>query len=199
MANNNNIYKMSNAGGFKSLTRYWDMLAGNTTWSPWEPQGAYDALATVTVPSGGITTIEFVGIPSDYKHLQLRGIMRMSSNLDGPTMRFNGDTTTSNYREHYLQGNGTSASSGTIANDYYNPTTSPSAANTFAAFVSDVLDYNSSTKYKTLRTLEGFDANGSGYLTFTSGLWMSTSAITSIKMTGTTMQQYSQVSLYGVK
>lgn len=165
------------------------------------PQGAYDALATVTVPSGGTTSIEFIGIPTGYKHLQLRGIMRMSSNNDGPTMRFNGDTTTSNYRMHYLQGSGSGTpTSGTIANDFYVPITMPNTASVFGGFVIDILDYGSVVKNKTIRTLEGYDANGSGYVTFTSGLWMnSSSAITSIKMTGTTMQQYSTVSLFGVK
>ena len=161
---------------------------------------SYESIATVTVGSGGTTAIEFTGISNTYKQLQLRGIMRMSSNGDGPTMRFNSDTTGSNYRMHYLQGNGTAASAGTIANDFYSPITMPNGASIFGGFVIDILDANSTSKNKTVRTLEGFDANGSGYVTFTSGLWMNSStAISSIKMTGTTIQQYSQVALYGIK
>jgi hypothetical protein len=161
---------------------------------------SYESIATITVGSGGTTSIEFTSISSSYKHLQLRGIMRMSSNGDGPAMRFNNDTTGSNYRMHYLQGNGTAASAGTIANDFYDPITMPNGTSIFGGFVIDILDYSSTNKNKTVRTLEGFDANGSGYVTFTSGLWMNSgSAITSIKMTGTTIQQYSQVALYGIK
>jgi hypothetical protein len=102
---------------------------------------------------------------------------------------------------HYLQGSGSGTpTSGTIANDFYAPITMPNTASVFGGFVIDILDYGSVVKNKTIRTLEGYDANGSGYVTFTSGLWMnSSSAITSIKMTGTTMQQYSTVSLFGVK
>lgn len=160
---------------------------------------SYESISTTTVGSGGATDITFSSIPSTYKHLQIRGIMRMSSNADGPTMRFNNDTTTSNYRMHYLQGNGSAASAGTIANNFYDPITMPNGANIFGGFVIDILDYTDTNKYTTIRTLEGFDANGSGYVTFTSGLWMSTSAITSIKMAGTTIQQYSQAALYGIK
>ena len=72
MPSNNYIYKMSNAGGMSTVTRYTDMLAGNAVWNPWEPQGAYDALSTVTVPAGGVATITFAGIPNTYKHRQLR-------------------------------------------------------------------------------------------------------------------------------
>ena len=35
--------------------------------------GNYDALATVTVPSGGLSSITFAGIPTTgYSHLQIR-------------------------------------------------------------------------------------------------------------------------------
>ena len=160
---------------------------------------SFESIATTTVGAGGSSTITFSSIPSTYKHLQIRGIMRMSSNADGPTMRFNSDTTASNYRMHYLQGNGASASAGTIASNFYSPITMPNATSTFGGFVIDILDYLDANKYTTVRTLEGFDANGSGYLTFTSGLWMSTSAVTSIVMSGTTIQQYSSIALYGIK
>ena len=160
---------------------------------------SYESIATTTVGAGGTTTVTFSSIPSTYTQLQIRGIMRMTNNADGPTMRFNGDTTTSNYRLHYLQGNGTAASAGTIANNFYDPITMPNGANIFGGFVIDILDYTNTNKYKTIRTIEGFDANGSGYVTFTSGLWQSTSAISSIVMTGTTIQQYSSIALYGIK
>ena len=74
------------------------------------PQGAYDALATVTVPSGGVASIEFAGIPTGYKHLQLRLLTRTNraDTNDFMTIRFNGDSG-SNYAYHSLYGNGASA------------------------------------------------------------------------------------------
>jgi hypothetical protein len=64
----------------------------------------------------------------------------------------------------------------------------------------DILDYANTNKFKTTRTLEGYDANGSGNVSLTSGLWQSTSAINSITITAVgTFNQYSQFALYGVK
>ena len=37
------------------------------------PYGAYDSLATVTVPSGGVASVTFAGIPSGYQHLHIGG------------------------------------------------------------------------------------------------------------------------------
>jgi hypothetical protein len=57
------------------------------------------------------------------------------------------------------------------------------------------------TKNKTIRWLGGYDANGSGELSFSSNLWASTDAINSIKIKTSTdnFAEFSQFSLYGVK
>lgn len=199
MANNNQIYKMSNAGGFKSLTRYYDMLAGNTTWNPWSPTGAYDSIATVTVGSGGASSITFNSIPSTYKHLQIRGIAQESGSQI--SLRFNGDTG-ANYSFHNLSGFGTvAAGAGTsqsqIFLNFY-VAVSPSAP---FAFIIDVLDYADTNKYKTLRSLNGTDLNGDGVVELVSGSWRNTAAINSITIydSGANLGQYSTFALYGVK
>jgi hypothetical protein len=181
---------MSNAGGMSTVTRYTDMLAGNTTWNPWEPDGAFDALSAITVPAGGVASITFAGIPNTYKHLQVR-----MSNTVGATIRFNGDTTGSNYRYHVLLGNGSSAASGTDPNNAYSPADG-TTGNTVE--ILDILDYANTSKNKTLRSLGGFDANGSGVVWLTSNLWMSTAAINSLVITAT-IPQNAKFSLYGVK
>jgi hypothetical protein len=199
VANNNQIYKMSNAGGFKSLTRYYDMLAGNTTWNPWEPQGAFDALATVTVGSTAVSSVTFAGIPTGYKHLQIRGMV-LTSGATNPTWQVNGDTTGGNYAGHHLWGTGATAASnaqsGTVYWNY-NPSSSyPSA------FVMDWLDYASTTKNKTMRCLAGSDTNGGTVeVAMWSGLYMSLNPITSITLNGSgaNFTQYSSFALYGVK
>ena len=202
MANNNQIYKMSNAGGFKSLTRYYDMLAGNTVWSPYEPQGAYDALATVTVPVGGAATVTFDGIPNSYKHLQIRWLARgnrAGQASDGVNISFNGSAMTNG---HYLFADGASVSAGVQNNLTTQIPGSTATASVFGAAVIDILDYANTSKNKTVRTLGGFDANGSGQLAFTSTFQASTSAITSITLddlNGTGFVQYSNFALYGVK
>ena len=66
------IYKASNAGGMSSLAQYVDMLAGN----PAVVLSSYDSIATVTVGSGGSSSIVFSSIPQTYKHLQIRGFVQ---------------------------------------------------------------------------------------------------------------------------
>jgi hypothetical protein len=196
---------MSNAGGFKSLNRYYDMLAGNTVWNPWEPDGAYDALATVTVPSGGLASITFAAIPNTYKHLQLRVLARngnTGTEYNG-TIQFNSDTA-SNYSYHYLVGNGSTASAGagatqTSALSFQAPG-GGAAASIFGVAVIDILDYANISKFKTIRSLNGFDRNGAGSVFMWSGNWRNTSAVNSIVIgLDNGFVQHSQLSLYGVK
>ena len=174
---------------------------------------SYESIAKVTVGSGGTTTISFSSIPSTYTHLQLRGIAtsaRATYALDGMLVRFNSDTG-SNYSFHYLRGNGSAAqaAAGTSTTSMTIDSTIPStaASNVFGGFVVDVLDYANTNKYKTLRSLGGFDVNGTvsgvgGYVVLASGNWRSTSAISSISITtdyGSDFQNYSHFALYGIK
>ena len=206
MASENHIYKMSNAGGFKAITRYPDMLAGNTVWNPWSPVGSFDALATVTLASTA-GSIDFTGIPTGYKHLQVRALTRSSeaAGVGGFYMRFNSDTG-SNYSWHRLYGDGTSAQAGAgTTTTWMLPgisSTTTNAANMFSTTIVDVLDYASISKNKTIRGLTGKDENGSGYVGLHSGSWYnSSSPITTISILpfSGSWQQYSQFALYGVK
>lgn len=177
------------------------LLAGNAFYNP---PGNYESIATVIVGSGGASDATFSSIPGTYAHLQIRGIARFSS-LSEMRIQFNGDTAT-NYSWHTISGNGTAArsdngiSEARIRVAYYNGLSS--TASIFGAFVIDILDYADTTKYKTTRTLAGYDANGSGGPSLESGNWRNTNAITSIKLfpdSTYTFQQYSKFALYGIK
>lgn len=204
MASNNYIYKMSNAGGMATVTRYTDMLAGNTTWNPWSPDGAFDALATVTVPSGGVASVTFAGIPNTYKHLQIRTIAKSTSTASQGDLTFNGDTG-SNYAWHQLFGNGSSAgadNSTSRANIVgVASLVTSSNANVFSASIVDILDYANTTKNKTVRHLVGQEDNSTGVISLNSGLWQNTAAINTITITARSnaIAQFSQFTLYGVK
>lgn len=172
------------------------------------PVGAYDSLASFTVPSGGISSITFSGIPQTYTHLQVRTIARStrtgSTGYDQALVRFNGDSGT-NYSSHYLEANGSSVIAGGSASisSIWGAVNMPWAgytANVFGGGVMDILDYRSS-KYKTAKTLSGFDANGSGFYTLWSGTWLNTSAITSLTLVAQSnlFTEYSTFALYGVK
>jgi hypothetical protein len=173
----------------------------------WAPNGAMDALATVTVPSGGAASIEFAGIPQGYKHLQLRVLARSGSTASGGnylSMRFNGDSG-SNYTYHALQGDGSSATAAGLAsqNTVYlqRMANNNDASGIYGAMVVDLLDYSNVTKYKTVRNLGAYDANGSGRVYFSSSAWMNTAAVTSISIApeSSTFNQYSSFALYGVR
>ena len=180
------------------------IMASQISGHLWAPEGAYDALATVTLASS-TNTITFAGIPSGYKHLQIRGIAKTNSGnfYDSPIIRFNSDTG-SNYSYHYLDGYNSGISAAGAANQtsiqvYY---IGGGTANTFGAVVYDILDYANVNKYKTLRSLSGIDGNtAGGAINFASGSWRNTDAINTISITTVTnaMQQYSSFALYGIR
>ena len=177
--------------------------------------GTYESIATVTVGSGGAADVEFTSIPSDYTHLQIRGIARANRatyGADTIRLTFNSDTG-ANYAFHKLLGDGSSASANGSASQNYvqfgdsvGTNNGPGAGNVGASIL-DILDYANTNKYKTIRLLAGVDVNGTvatfgGVVGLTSGLWQSTSAITSIKLvveTGIDFIQYTQFALYGIK
>ena len=179
------------------------IIASQISGHLWAPEGAYDSLATVTL-SAATASITFAGIPTGYKHLQIRGIAKSAGSGTNGDMTINGDTG-NNYAWHELGGNGAvaytsaSASRANIANVFdLNASTN---TNIFGASIIDILDYANTSKNKTVRTIGGTDLNGSGGVALWSGLWMNTAAITSITITGRSanIAQYSSFALYGVK
>jgi hypothetical protein len=170
------------------------------------PTGAYDSIATTTVGAGGAATITFSSIPQTYTHLQLRYISNNTNNAFSIRATLNSDSG-SNYANHILSGNGSSAST----NGYPSETSmsfprssyGPGYATTFTGAVVDILDYSNTSKNKTARGLGGYETNSGSYQTidFTSSLWMNTSAITNIVLSSAVgnFAQFSQFALYGVK
>jgi len=166
--------------------------------------GDYESIATVTVGSGGASSISFTSIPSTYQHLQLRGITKNTSSGTFAAMRFNSDSA-SNYSAHYLDGDGASVTAGAASNydrSYFGYAGTSSQTNIFGVSVVDILDYKDTNKFKTVRILTGVDVNGSGgYVELSSSSWRSTSAITDINVffSSNNFAQYSQIALYGIK
>jgi hypothetical protein len=171
--------------------------------------GDYESIATVSVGSGGAADVEFTSIPATYTHLQIRGIARSARSGetdDNIALQFNADTG-SNYAYHDLQGNGSTATAGAASSATSIRVAKVSAASAtasvFGVCVFDILDYANTNKYKTTRSLNGFDNNGSGNAVLFSGLWQNTNAITSIKLFSQTgannFAQYSHFALYGIK
>lgn len=180
------------------------VLAGNTPIL----SGAYESIATVTVGSGGSSSISFTSIPNTYQHLQIRAISRGTASAAAVEMyaTFNG-TTTNYYRGHQIYGTGTqtiaNVDSNTSSNYIFYTPAATSPVTSFSGGVLDILDYSNTNKNKTLRGLSGFDGNAtdSGFILFRSGLWMNTAAISQIDLTLSSgnFAQYSHFALYGIR
>ena len=168
-----------------------------------------DLISRVSL-SASAASIEFTSIPQTYQHLQCRILMRLSSGTNTGNVslygRFNSDSG-SNYNDHYLYGgNGTVAAGSDLSQTgtWFGEAAGNSVgSNVFAASIVDVLDYASTSKYKTIRSLEGMDQNSAqSYVYLVSSLWRSTSAITSLQIVPSgsqTIAQYSTASLFGIK
>lgn len=177
------------------------------------PPTSYESIATTTVDGSAPGDVTFSSIPSGFTHLQVRCITRCSggdSSWVSFWIQLNSDTG-SNYTYHQLRGTGASVTAGGTPSAETRSLLGYMPANgytsgMFGAFNVDILDYKNTNKYKTIRTLGGFETNNTGSevgtLGLLSGLWLSTSAITSIKLfptPGRTLVQYSHFALYGIK
>lgn len=179
--------------------------------------GSYESIQTVSVTTATQANIEFTNIPSNYTHLQIRGIAqtnRGTFNTDSIGMRLNGDTA-SNYSFHDLYSDPASPSTSVIAGGTANTSfvqvnisvSSGVATNTFGVAVIDILDYKNTNKHKVIRQLSGADTNGAasgfaGYVALGSGSWRNTNAVTSITLQprfGTAFNQYTTFALYGIR
>ena len=179
------------------------------------PTNSFLSIATSTVSAGGTSAITFNSIPSTYKHLQVRAFARGTSTgnsdyRESLRMRVNSDTG-SNYTLHRLWGDGVAVTGVNVTSRTEFETAGmvqdgDGLANAFGYAVVDILDYASTNKYKTFRSLTGFDNNTTGTsqkqggILLTSSVWMNTNAISSITMyCSANVAQYSHFALYGIK
>jgi hypothetical protein len=170
--------------------------------------GAYFPIATTTLASSA-ASVTFGSIPSTYTHLQVRAIARSTTSgtaQDEIQLTMNGDTG-SNYAYHFVYGNGSNAvAANGVSQTYIRSAFAPRASATTSSFgglVLDVLDYKNTSKNTTIRSLSGGDLNNTeGLIALCSGLWINTSAVTSLTFkpeSGNNFPQYTSFTLYGIK
>jgi len=191
---------------------------GVKLWDQTTVQNDFQSIATVVVPSAGQSSIVFSNIPQNFNHLQIRLIAKSAdtSGTGGPNivMQLGGaslDATYTNYYSHYLNGNGSTVPSGSVqGSGYYalvgNTNTSyAGTAGMFGANIIDILDYTSTSKTKTIRTLWGHSSNNTitEEVGLDSALWNNSStAVQQLSISivgGANFAQYTQASLYGIK
>lgn len=166
---------------------------------------AYELISTQLI-SGDTTAVTFSSITSTYQHLQLRAVIRSSnaSYTEEALIRFNGDSGT-NYNYHHIDANGSTISPFGVADSSSikigNLTGTNPGTSVFTPYIIDILDYANTSKYKTLKNLQGRFANYSN-VRLTGGAWRSLSALNSITLSldyGTNIGSGSRISLYGVR
>jgi hypothetical protein len=161
-------------------------------------------IETVTVGSGGTSTISFTSIPQTYTDLKL--VMSLRTNhadgFDNAKYSFNGSTTGFSYRR--LLGSGSSVSSST-GTDNTNSLLSNAATSTSSVFSNNELyiaNYAGAT-YKSFSIDTVSENNATlAYSYLVGGLWSNTDAITSLSLTpqdGSLFNQYTTATLYGIK
>lgn len=176
------------------------IMASGISGNLWAPSGSYDSIATA-YGTGSSGTISFTSIPSTFTHLQLRVYGGVATTATSSSfVYFNNDTTAANYASHFLRGNGAgAATAGAATADATLFDNNGVSASPMVAIV-DILDYANSSKNKTSRALNGYDANGSGRVTLQSQVWLSTSAINRLDIVASqNWGTYSSFALYGVK
>jgi hypothetical protein len=170
------------------------------------PFGSYDSLATASLTST-TNTVTFTGIPSNYRHLQLR-IANLSSGQDNYIMlRFNGVADTY-YGVHQIDANGSGTPTFSQAG---NPVTFVGGAYTGDATyptvaICDIFDYSVYNTMKSVRTLHGTSRNASlSYMGPMSSGWQEPNPIQQIEIIhgniagGKVFNANSHFALYGVK
>lgn len=170
----------------------------------------YKLIETVTVGSGGASSIAFTSIPQTFTDLRL--VLSTRDN-DTPTdsylnINFNSDIG-ANYSSRVLSGTGAGTGSASFSaqnNGYlYQGNSNGATASTFSNIEVCIPNYAGSTS-KSFSNDGVAESNtavstGSRFLGISAGLWSGTSAISTISVSpgfGGLFLQYSSASLYGI-
>ena len=164
-----------------------------------------EAIAT-TYLEADVVTVTMSGIPGTYEHLQLRISARSTRTSSAGWVRLgpNGDTSTGDKSHHRMQGSATTASAVADASTsslifYHMPSDYDADAGTYGGMVIDILDYANTNKNTTFLQVSGWAGQGADYSVFGSGLWDSTTTMTSITLDSTdAWTRGSEFTLYGL-
>jgi hypothetical protein len=173
--------------------------------------GTYELISS-TILGGTAASVTFSNLgdyASTYKHLQIRAAVRTTNANNNGYLgaRINADTG-SNYNEHQLYtdlANSIAVStSGAFTTFLIGPVAGGSAtANGFGSFVADILDFSSTSKNTTVRSLGGYAQSSANELRLSSGLHRNTAAVTSITILerafSGSLAAGSRFSLYGIR
>jgi len=168
----------------------------------------YSKIATYTVGSGGVSSINFLNIPQNYTDLLIKFSGRGSGTSGVMRMQFN--ITTAGYSNRNLYGTGSAAGSesATGTSSFFSAVNSgninwnSTTASTFSNMEIYIPNYTSSN-YKSISTDAVVENNATlGYQFMNAGVLNITAPITQIDLLPSgseTFVQYSTAHLYGIK
>lgn len=159
----------------------------------------YDLIDSVTLTTNG--SVSFTGITGDYRDLVLVCEFVAPSGWAVPSLLYINSDTGANYSRTFMYASNTSynANTQTGLTNMILYTLSAAQENQRQLVIVDIMDYSNTSKHKSM-VISG----NNGYRTARDqqiGKWASTSAITSLEVSGTPSQPMgagSTVSLYGV-
>jgi len=162
-----------------------------------------ELIETVELASSA-SSITFSSIPQTYTDLKILLSLRSDRSYVADSVSILLNSSSSNFSKNTLQGNGSSVSSNSAANNAFNFSSSAddATANTFGNFSIDVSSYTSSTA-KSISSDSVTENNATGVeLVLVAMLWNNTSAIDNISFSpagGTVFLTGSSISLYGIR
>jgi hypothetical protein len=163
----------------------------------------FTKIASVTVGSGGASSIDFTSIPSTYTDLCVKISARGSTTfaLNGHFYAITLNNTSANRSQRFLQGDGATPASGTSSSftSYMDP--SDYTANTFANNEMYIPNYAGSTNKSMSLDVVTENNSTTSFAAFYAQLWSDTAAINRVTLTPNAgnFAQYSTATLYGIK
>jgi hypothetical protein len=162
----------------------------------------FTKIASVTVGSGGASSIDFSSIPATYTDLCIKLSARttVAARDDFFKIKFNGSST--NFTAKVLYGSGSNAASFSDTSGYAGTVDAANAtANTFNNGEIYIPNYAASTNKSFSTDTVQEDNQTQAFAIFVAGLWSQTAAITSIGLfpNSGNFVQYSTATLYGIK
>lgn len=165
----------------------------------------YEAIATVTVGSGGASSIDFTSIAADWTDLLLKISARYDQSADNAVyLRFNSNNG-ANYSYRYIFGSGSTAGSASASGDTRAnagiAVVNTYTANTFSNSEIYIPNYASSANKSFSADNVQENNSTTAFSTLVAGLWSQTTAITAVNLFPASglFVQHSTATLYGIK
>jgi hypothetical protein len=159
----------------------------------------YTLISSVTVGSGGASSMDFTSIPQTFTDLEILVSGRTTGAGNGINITFNSNT--SGYTNTAVQGNGSNISFyGTYNRNAGMFGYSADTAGSFGSTKIYITNYTNSINKSYLADAVSESNATTAYMNMVSGLWSNTSAITSISLAPMdgTLIQHSTAYLYGI-